>query len=55
MAKWCVRVVFAGCADVEIEADSDDEACEKAVAIADVDMVDGWDVNIDECWYEEDD
>ena len=54
-AKWCVRVVLAGCAEVEIEADSYDEACEKASADVDVDMVDGWDVDIDECWREEDD
>ena len=55
MAKWCVRVVLAGCTEVEIEADSYDEACEKASADVDVAMVDGWDVDIDECWREEDD
>ena len=55
MAKWCVRVVLAGCAEVEIEADSYNEACEEASAVVDVDMVDGWDVDIDECWREEDD
>lgn len=55
MAKWRVRVVLAGCAEVEIEADSYNEACEEASAVVDVDMVDGWDIDIDECWSEEDD
>ena len=55
MAKWRVRVVLAGCAEVEIEADSYNEACEKAAADVDVDMVDGWDVDVDECRCEEDD
>ena len=55
MAKWRVRVVLAGCAEVEIEANSDDEACEQAIDMADVDMVDSWDIDINECWYGEDD
>ena len=55
MAKWCVRVVLAGCAEVEVDADSYDEACEQAIDMADVNMVDDWDVDIDECWSEDDD
>ena len=55
MAKWRVRVILAGYAEVEIEADSYDEACEEAAADVDVDMVDDWYVDIDECWSEEDD
>lgn len=55
MAKWHVRVVFAGCAEVEIEADSYNEACEEAAADVDIDMVEDWDVDIDECWLEDDD
>ena len=55
MAKWRVRVVLAGCAEVEVEADSYEEACEEATDIADVNMVDDWDIDIDECWYGEDD
>lgn len=54
MAKWCVRVVLAGCAEVEIEANSYEEACEEAIDMVDVNMVDGWDIDIDECWSEED-
>ena len=55
MAKWLVSIVLAGCAEVEIEADSYDEACEKASADVDVDMVNGWDIDINECLYEEED
>ena len=54
MAKWRVRVVLAGCFEVEVEADSYEEACEEATDIADVNMVDDWDIDIDECWSEED-
>ena len=55
MAKWRVRVVLAGCAEVEIEADSYYEACEEATEIADIDMINGWDIDIDECWLRDDD
>ena len=55
MAKWLVSVVLAGCAEVDVEADSYDEACEEATEIVDVDMVNGWDIDINECLYEEED
>jgi hypothetical protein len=41
MAKWNVQVMFTGCVEVEVEADSYDEACEEAAVIADTDMVSG--------------
>lgn len=55
MAKWCVQIVLAGYAYVEVDADSYEEACEEAIDMVDVNMVNGWDIDIDECWREEDD
>ena len=55
MAKWNVNVVFTGYVEVEVEADSYDEACEEATVIADTDMVHGWDCDVEDCWCEEDD
>lgn len=54
MAKWRVRVVLAGCAEIEVEADNYYEACEEASEIVDTEMVNGWDIDIDECLREED-
>ena len=55
MAKWNVNVVFTGYVEVEVEADSYEEACEEATVIADTDMVSGWDCDVEDCWCEEDD
>jgi bisphosphoglycerate-dependent phosphoglycerate mutase len=55
MAKWNVTVMFTGYVEVEVEADSYDEACEEATVIADTDMVHGWDCDIDDCWCEDED
>ena len=54
MAKWSVQVMFTGYVEVEVEADSYEEACEAATVIADTDMVDGWDCDVEDCWCEED-
>jgi hypothetical protein len=55
MAKWNVQVMFTGYVEVEVEADSYEEACEEATVITDTDMVHGWDCDIEDCWCEEDD
>lgn len=55
MAKWNVIVKFTGYVDVEVEADSYNEACDKATAIADEKMVRSWDCDVEECWRDEDD
>ena len=41
MAKWTVQVMFTGYTEVEVEADSYEEACEEATMIAETDMVNG--------------
>lgn len=55
MAKWTVQVMFTGYTEVEVEADSYEEACEEATMIAETDMVNGWDCDVEDCWCEEDD
>lgn len=55
MAKWTVQVMFTGYTEVEVEADSYEEACEEATMIAEVDMVNGWDCDVEDYWCEEDD
>jgi len=55
MAKWNVTVMFTGYVEVEVEADSYEEACEEATVIADTDMVSGWDCDIEDCWCEDED
>ena len=54
MAIYNVLVRFTGYVDMEIEADSEDEAREIAACDADAFEVDGWDVDIDDCTREDD-
>ena len=49
MAIYNVLVRFTGFVDMEIEADSEEEAREIAACEADDAEVDGWDVDIDDC------
>ena len=53
MAKWYVTVRLTGYIDAEVEADSYNEACDEATAIADESMAHGWDCDVLECWCEE--
>ena len=54
MAIYNVLVRFTGFVDMEIEADSEDEAREIAAVEADDAEVCGWDVDIDDCTREYD-
>lgn len=54
MAIYNVLVRFTGYVDMEIEADSEDEAREIAAVEADAFEVDGWDVDIEDCEREDD-
>lgn len=54
MAKWNVQVMFTGYVEVEVEADSYDEACEEAIGMADTDMVSDWDCDVEDCEREDD-
>ena len=54
MAIYNVLVRFTGYVDMEIEADSEDEAREIAACDADAFEVDGWDVDIEDCEREDD-
>ena len=49
MAKWCVQIVFTGCTEVKVEADDYNEACDKAIEIANIDMVECWGLDVDDC------
>ena len=49
MAKWCVQIVFTGCTEVKVEADNYDEACDKAIEMANIGMVDCWGLDVDDC------
>ena len=54
MAIYNVLVRFTGYVDMEIEADSEDEAREIAAVEADDAEVCGWDVDIEDCEREDD-
>ena len=54
MAIYNVLVRFTGYVDMEIEADSEDEAREIAQE-ADTDDVSVWACDVEDCWCEEDD
>lgn len=54
MAIYNVLVRFTGYLDMEIEADSAEEAREIAACDADAAEVDGWDVDIEDCEGEDD-
>ena len=54
MARYNVLVRLTGYVDIEVEADSYSEACEEACLIADDAMVDGWDVDVEDCEREDD-
>ena len=54
MAIYNVLVRFTGYLDMEIEADSEDEAREIAACEADDADVCGWDVDIEDCEREDD-
>ena len=47
MAKYKVWINFSGCCCYEIEADSEEEACEIAMADSNVDDCDEWDYDVD--------
>lgn len=53
MAIYNVRVRFTGYLDMDVEADSEEEAREIAQE-ADTDDVCGWDVDIEDCDREDD-
>ena len=55
MAIYNVLVRFTGYVDMEIEADSEEEAREIAACEADDYDVSGWDCDVEDCWCEEDD
>ena len=42
MAKWCVQIVFTGCTEVKVEVDNYDEACDRAIEMANIGMGDCW-------------
>ena len=54
MAIYNVLVRFTGYVDMEIEADSEEEAREIAAVEADTYDVGGWDVDIEDCTREDD-
>lgn len=54
MAIYNVLVRFTGFVDMEIEADSEEEAREIAAVEADDADVCGWDVDIEDCTREDD-
>lgn len=54
MAIYNVLVRFTGYVDMEIEADSEEEAREIAACEADDYDVCGWDVDIEDCEREDD-
>lgn len=49
MAIYNVLVRFTGYVDMEVEADSEDEARNIAACESDFDEVSGWDVDIEDC------
>ena len=49
MAIYNVLVRFTGYVDMEVEADSEEEAREIAAVEADDAEVDSWDVDVDDC------
>ena len=51
MATYSVMVRFTGYMEMEIEADSREEAIEEAWANAEPEGVDSWDVDIDDVEY----
>ena len=54
MAKWNVSVMVTGYVEMEIEADSYEEACAEAIDTANEEMIDEWDYDIDYCEQEDD-
>ena len=54
MAIYNVLVRFTGYLDMQVEADSEEEAREIAACEADDAEVCGWDVDIDDCEREDD-
>lgn len=54
MAIYNVLVRFTGYVDMQVEADSEEEACEIATYEADDAKVCGWDVDIEDCGREDD-
>ena len=54
MAIYNVLVRFTGYLDMEVEADSEEEAREIAACDADAFEVGGWDVDIEDCEREDD-
>ena len=54
MAKYIVNVVMSACVEIEVEADSEEEAKELAIEKADPFDVYGWDYDIDSLEREDD-